>query len=914
MSFLGWILTHKLLIFFIAGTVAFGISTIVLGVDNSNLRSDLDEAKGDSSTMSKYRLASTAKPSLYDLYLKPDLTSGLFSGEVSITVTLSGSPKEIVLHSSLLTINKVEVNGYAAKHVLDATYETLTITDPNDREFTNGENVVYIEFSGDMKKRIVGLYTSNYTSASGESRSIATSKFEPTFARQAFPCFDEPNLKARFKVRLLKPKDDNYIALSNYPSASVTDTQDGQIVSFKETVPMSTYLACFIVSDFKHTETTFNNSGVEIPFKVFSSPEQLSKTKYAAEVGKKVIEYYVDYFKLEYPLPKLDMVAIPDFVSGAMEHWGLVTYRETALLYTNTTHSSANKQRVATVIAHELAHSWFGNLVTMNWWNDLWLNEGFASYIEYKGVAAVEDTWEMMDQFLIDDLHPVLSLDATLGSHPIIVTVETPNQITEVFDTISYNKGASILRMLENTVGSENFRNGVTKYLERHTYGNAVTQNLLNQLQPIVGSELNITSFIDTYTVQMGYPILTVTVDGDKYTFTQKRFLKDPDAKYDGVEPYNYKWTVPITYVTDLGKSDTYTLFEYNKDSVTIEKPSNAKWIKFNYDQVGYYRVNYPEAEWSKLIENYKSLSTADRTHLLEESFSIAEAGLLKYSIPLDLTKMLVDEINYIPWSVGSTMLQKIKGFLSDSVEEKFDNYIRNVTDKAYGQLTWTESDDDSHLKRLARVVILGLACAVDHEDCLKEVKSKFDEWIASPATVVLSQDLRGLIYRYGMKTADEATWEKLFEVFKAETDSNEKLKLLYGLASINDTAILQKLLNLAADETYIRNQDYFTFLSYVSANKLGTSIVWDYVRNNWEKLVDRFGLSERNLGRAIPTVTQRFKTEDRLNEMKEFFAKYPDAGAGATARVQALETVSNNIKWVNRYKAVVEDWISNVS
>lgn len=212
------------------------------------------------------------------------------------------------------------------------------------------------------------------------------------------------------------------------------------MVHFEETVPMSTYLSCFIVSDFVSTNHTFDNMGKTIPFNVYATPAQLEKTSYAGEVGKKVMEYYVSYFNIEYPLPKLDMVAIPDFVSGAMEHWGLVTYRETALLYSPETHSASNKQRVATVVAHELAHSWFGNYVTMDWWNNLWLNEGFASYIEFKGTHAAEPTWQMMDQFLISELHSVLSLDATQGSHPIIVSVTTPDQITEVFDTISYNK------------------------------------------------------------------------------------------------------------------------------------------------------------------------------------------------------------------------------------------------------------------------------------------------------------------------------------------------------------------------------------------------------------------------------------------------------------------------------------------
>lgn len=319
---------------------------------------------------------------------------------------------------------------------------------------------------------------------------MATSKFEPTYARQAYPCFDEPAMKAKYKVSLVKPLGDDYIALSNMDQdgKEIADTEtQTALVTFKESVPMSSYLSCFIVSDFKHEQQTVKANGIGDDFlmRVFATPAQLTKVDFALKSGVSITEYYIQYFKVPYPLPKLDMAAIPDFVSGAMEHWGLVTFRETGLLYDVSISSTVNKQRVASVVAHELAHMWFGNLVTMAWWNELWLNEGFATYISYKGVDHVQPDWKMSDQFLISDLHGVLGRDATLATHPIVQPADNPDQITELFDSITYSKGASIIRMLEDMVGEANFQTAVTNYLEKHKYGNAVTEDLLAELDSL---------------------------------------------------------------------------------------------------------------------------------------------------------------------------------------------------------------------------------------------------------------------------------------------------------------------------------------------------------------------------------------------------------------------------------------------
>lgn len=345
-------------------------------------------------------------------------------------------------------------------------------------------------------------------------------------------------MKAKFKITLVRPTSNNYSSLSNMNVEQEKEIDnDLTEVSFHESVPMSTYLSCFIVSDFAFKNQTVDSRGIGSPFeiRVYSTPQQVAKVDYALYVGRSITEYYIQYFNIGYPLPKLDLVAIPDFVSGAMEHWGLVTFRETALLYDEKISASSNKQRVATVIAHELAHMWFGNLVTMKWWNDLWLNEGFASYIEYKGVNEVHPEWRMLDQFIIDDLHGVMNLDATLASHPIVQKVENPDQITELFDSITYSKGASIIRMLEDFVGPEKFKEAVTNYLTAHKFNNAVTDDLLSEIESL-GFDFNVKEVMRTWTEQMGLPVIEFEkVSENSYKIKQKRFLLN-------AEDYNKKF------------------------------------------------------------------------------------------------------------------------------------------------------------------------------------------------------------------------------------------------------------------------------------------------------------------------------------------------------------------------------------
>ncbi|XP_075974055.1 glutamyl aminopeptidase-like isoform X2 [Anticarsia gemmatalis] len=879
-------------------------------------------SKKDKVDLNFYRLPTHIVPSNYDLTLIPHFEKKTFNGSVTITINVREPTKTISLHSNKLAIYTISLKSsdntnipIASKRETQDDREFLMID--LEKEISKGEYKLYLRFSG-IYKGFVAFYMSTLK----DGRSMVASKFEPTYARQAFPCFDEPDFKATYDIKLWKPV--SYVALSNMNEISKTHNEeaDMDVVTFATSVPMSTYLACFVICDFDSKETQIDSGAIGSPFTLrsFAQKHELHKIDFAQDIGKRATEFYIKYYEVPFPLPKLDMIAIPDYVSGATEHWGLITYRETSFLIDQEKSSASNKISVANTIAHELAHMWFGNLVTMKWWDEIWLNEGFASYMQVKALDNIEPTWKILDHFLTKTLHPVLYTDARLSSHPIVQTVATPDQITAIFDSISYNKGASILRMLEGFIGPENFRRGVSDYLKKYKFGNTVTSDLLSSLEPYFKAEnpdLNLAYIMDTWTRQMGFPVLTVK-SGDEpnsYFVLQSRFLYDPDAVY--ASDSNYRWFVPITYKTANGPHEKLLWLSDTAENIKIKLKDNETWLKINNNQVGYYRVNYTLPMWQTLIEQLKSksaqLTTADRSQLLDDVFALAEARMVPYHLALNLTSYLLVENDYIPWETASSIYSNLKTKLLNSLAyDNLQKYFQRLIRPIYVKQNW-DAENLSVMESLLRTRILSLAVRCQLPDAEERVKSLFLNWLKkkdTPEEVNVHQDLRDIVYFYGMKSASVADWDRLFQIYLKEDDVQEKLKLRKALSAPRDTTILRKFLILAWDETNIRSQDYLNVLAQISANPSGTALVWDDVRTRWTHLVDRFTLNSRYLGNVIPTITSTFNTELKYKEMEAFFNQYPEAGAGESARQRALENVRNNIRWNTYNLPGVASWL----
>uniref|UniRef100_A0A8B9TX94 Aminopeptidase n=1 Tax=Anas zonorhyncha TaxID=75864 RepID=A0A8B9TX94_9AVES len=797
---------------------------------------------------SHFRLPTYVKPLHYNLEVKPEMEKDIYTGTVSIYIALENPTTHLWLHlretkitekptlqkSSGQQIALTDCFEYTAQEYIVMKAETeLPVANNND------PYILTLKFQGWLNGSLVGFYRTTYTE-NGVTKSIAATDHEPTDARKSFPCFDEPNKKATYNISIIH--QNTYEALANMPVQQTVQVEDGwNRTTFEKSVPMSTYLVCFAVHQFKFVERTSNRG---IPLRVYAQPLQLHTAEYAANVTKIVFDFFEEYFNMNYSLPKLDKIAIPDFGTGAMENWGLITYRETNLLYDPNESASSNKQRVAAVIAHELVHQWFGNIVTMDWWDDLWLNEGFASYFEYIGVNVAEPGWEMLDQALTDDVLPVMSDDSLLSSHPIVVNVSTPAEITAVFDGISYSKGASILRMLRDWITPDLFQKGcqvrVAPKHSRKTSNKAVSK------------------VMDTWTRQMGYPVLEM---GNNSVFSQKRFLLDP--------------------------------------RITITSSPDS-FVNVNPDHIGFYRVNYDNQTWTTL----SNLSTASRAGILDDAFSLARAGLVSYSVPLELTKYLTNEEDYLPWQRVISSVSYIANMLEDETDlyPKFQDYFRHLVKPIVNKVGWNDSGD--HLERLLRASVLDFACSMNDPESLSNASQQFEQWLQG---TTIAANLRLLVYRYGMQNSgNESSWNYMFKMYQDTSLAQEKEKMLYGLASVRNISLLDRYIKYVYDTNFIKRQDVFTVLRYISYNTYGKTMVWDWIRLNWEYLVDRFTINDRTLGRII-TISQTFNTELQLWQMENFFEKYPDAGAGESSRSQSIEQVKTNIQWLKDNKEEIE-------
>ncbi|NWX00910.1 AMPE aminopeptidase, partial [Caloenas nicobarica] len=888
----------------------------------STVDSDPCPAKSDDTgDWRDFRLPTYVKPVHYDLEVKPEMERDIYTGTVSISIVLEKSTSYLWLHlretkiTEMPTLQKSSGQQIALNDCFEYTPQEyivmkaeaeLSVTDESD------PYILTLKFQGWLNGSLVGFYRTTYTE-NGLTKSIAATDHEPTDARKSFPCFDEPNKKATYNISIIH--EDTYQALSNMPVQQTVQLGNGwNRTTFEKSVPMSTYLVCFAVHQFQWVE---RRSASGIPLRVYAQPLQLHTAEYAANVTKIIFDFFEEYFNLSYSLPKLDKIAIPDFGTGAMENWGLITYRETNLLYDPNESASSNQQRVAAVIAHELVHQWFGNIVTMDWWDDLWLNEGFASYFEFLGVNAAESDWQMLEQVLVDDVLPVMKDDSLLSSHPIVFDVSSPDEITSVFDSISYSKGASILRMLQDWITPDIFQKGCQAYLKKYHFQNAKTEQFWEALEET--SNKPVKEVMDTWTRQMGYPVLEM---GSNSVFTQKRFLLDPNANAsDPPSDLGYRWNIPVKW--RLGTSTNYTLYNISDSAgITITSTPNT-FANINPDHIGFYRVNYDSESWARLstllVNNYKDFSAADRAGILDDAFSLARPGLVNYSVPLELTKYLINETDYLPWDRLISSVTYLASMLEDDTNlyPRFQEYFRSLVKPIVNQLQWNDTGD--HLERLLRASVLDFACSMDDTDSLNSASQLFEQWLQGKMGkniqvlflyFSISANLRLLVYRYGMQNSgNESSWNYMFEKYQETSLAQEKEKLLYGLASVKNITLLDRYLKYIYNTSLIKTQDVFTVLRYISYNTYGKTMAWDWIRVNWQYLVDRFTTNNRNLGRIV-TISQNFNTELQLWQMENFFETYPDAGAGELPRSQSIEQVKINIEWLKVNREEIREWI----
>uniref|UniRef100_A0A4W3KAX3 Aminopeptidase n=1 Tax=Callorhinchus milii TaxID=7868 RepID=A0A4W3KAX3_CALMI len=748
------------------------------------------------------RLPNRIIPLHYDLLIHPNLTTLSFTGVAKIEVSVKQDTNSIVLHSKYLEITSATIaltqDGIAqhekAMNVLEfPPYEQIALQ--SIEPLGAGEKyIININYAANLSDGFYGFYKSSYKTQDGKTRLLASTDFEPTSARMAFPCFDEPSFKANFSVKIRRGSQ--YIALSNMPMVKSLPIGEGLFEDhFAVSVRMSTYLVAFIVCDFKSV-SAITSTGIKVS--IYAVPDKWSQTHYALEAAVKLLEFYEHYFNIYFPLPKQDLVAIPDFQSGAMENWGLITYRETALLYDSVTSSASDKLRITMVIGHELAHQWFGNLVTMEWWNDIWLNEGFARYMEFVSVGATYPELQV-DDFFLNKCFGAMGSDSMNSSRAISTAAESPTQIQEMFDSMSYEKGACILHMLRNFLTEEVFQSGLVSYLRKYSYGNAKNEDLWNSMA-------NVRLY------------LSVT----KMIF--------------------YLWHIPLTYITSSSDRIGRYLLKTKSDTIKLDK--EADWVKFNVDMNGYYIVHYEHSGWDALVnlldQDHTLLSMKDRTHLIHNAFQLVSAGKLSLDRALDLTRYLRHENKTVPVLQGLAYLEVFYKLVEKrsipDVATNLKRYILEFFKHLIDKQSW--SDDGSLSERLLRTNLLEMACDLQYPPCLQKALDLFNKWKNSNGTISLPTDVLEIVYSVGAQRADG--WEYLLKKYIQSMSGAEKIKIVNALAATRDPEKLSGLLEIGMEGNVIKLQDLAHVVAAVSRNPVGHLLAWNFVKKNWNKLIEK--------------------------------------------------------------------------
>lgn len=868
------------------------------------------EQVDDNQKYTEYRLPKTFKPVHYDLTLRPDLKKFTFDGEVKIDYTNGNEADNIVLNASELVISDGSCDDAKLKKV---TYskdtETATL------EFENGpppSGTINLKFTGVLNDKMHGFYRTSFKVGDNEVFA-ATTQFESVDARKCFPCWDEPAVKATFSVTLIYEQTMEagdqklpIVGISNMPVESQKQCESDLSkveVRFEKSPIMSTYLLAFVVGPFEYIEGTDGRR----PIRVYTTPGKTEQAKFALEVACKSLIYYEDYFNVKYPLPKMDMIAIPDFSAGAMENWGLVTYRETCLLVDPGNTATSRKQWVALVVAHEFAHQWFGNLVTMEWWTHLWLNEGFATFMEFLCVDHIFPEYDIWSQFVTSSYATAMSLDSLHNSHPIEVPVKKPSEIDEIFDDISYNKGSSVIRTLYTYIGDDSFRRGMNDYLTKFAYKNAYTEDLWDALE--AASNKPIRKLMSGWTSQKGYPWLAVEYarDGDKanLTLTQSKFTADGQLPDDEKET---KWMIPLSAVTSAAPTHPIDLNVLDKKSsrVTVDGVADG-WVKLNSGTIGLYRVAYPEELMQKLepaIVN-QSLLAMDRLGLLGDLFALCQAGKVG---SVDLLKLMSAFRQETDYNVGKTLdssVGRLNSLLANTdFLDKFQVYGCSLFKNIVEKMGWTPKKDEKDQDAMLRAMVINRMVALGEPTVVEEAKRRYKAHLAK--TEIIPADLRSAVYRAVSSYGDDADFDSLFALYRSSELSEEKNRAATAIGfGLTPEKIQRAIEFLLSDE--VRNQDkFFVFMPIGATNP---PAAFKFIKEHKDFLLEKY---ERGymMGRFMSSAIDNFASEEKLQELTKYFEenKFP---SGERAIQQSLERVRLNTSWLARDAEAMRSYLS---
>jgi aminopeptidase N len=792
----------------------------------------------------------TFQPEHYDIFI--DINRG--TKQISGKSVIDGDAKtrSIFIHQKNMDIASVQANGKDVPFTVDNKKETINIELP-----TTGDTTLAVSYSAPLTDSMMGIYPSYYE-VNGEKKELVGTQFETTFARQAFPSVDEPEAKAKFDLAIKFDEKPGETILANMPEIR---TENG-IHYFDTTVRMSTYLVAFAFGDLQSKQTT-TKSGVKVG--VFSTkahePKELD---FALDIAKRSIEFYEDFYQTPYPLPHSWQLALPDFSAGAMENWGLVTYREAYLLLDPDNTALDTKQLVATVISHELAHQWFGDLVTMKWWDDLWLNESFANMMEYVAIDAIEPDWNVWELFQTTDVPAALQRDATDGVQSVHVNVEDPAEIDALFDSaIVYAKGARMLVMMRALVGDDALREGLKNYFAAHKFANAKGADLWDAIGEAAG--MDIASIMNTWLEQPGYPIVRARVVDGKLTLSQQQFFIG-----DGKE-VGRQWKIPLNSNYDVAPK----IFDQKEivlgDYKQLRKDS-GKPFRVNVGNNSHFIVRYDKTLLYDILENLDTVDSISQMAILQDLRLLAESRQMSYAAVVPLLRHFADNQSTVVNSAIYRFAYNIRKFTTpDTDEEKnLKKLYGNLSAKQLERLGWDKKPGESIDDQLTRPSILNAALYAENPSALQSAHQLFVDNKDNLAT--LPADVRIFVLRNEVKNYGSAElFDNLLEQYIKTNDPSYKSDLCVAITSTTDPKLISKLIEKFEDPATIKPQDLRAWFRGVLDNSAGEQAAWDWIRNDWKWLEDTVG-GDMEFTTFITVVMSVFRTPERLQEFKEFF------------------------------------------
>lgn len=836
------------------------------------------------------RLLETFQPEHYDLYLDIDRGKKTISGRTTITGYASQS--QIAVNQKYLHVNSVQVAGQDVPFTTDDQAEAIDITLPQA-----GAVTLTIDYTAPLTDTMMGIYPSYYE-VNGEKKQLIGTQFETTAARQAFPSVDEPAAKATFSLAIKYDEHPGETIIANMPE----DHVENGVHYFQETVRMSTYLVAFAFGEMQ-SKLTETKSGVKVG--VFATKaHQPKELDFALDIAKRAIEFYEDFYQTPYPLPHSWQLALPDFSAGAMENWGLVTYREAYLLLDPDNTSLDMKQLVATVITHELAHQWFGDLVTMNWWDDLWLNESFANMMEYVSVDAIHPDWHIWELFQTTEAPMALQRDATDGVQPVHVAVNNPAEIDSIFDSaIVYAKGSRMLVMVRALLGDDALRKGLKNYFAAHKYHNAKGSDLWQALGEASG--LDIGKIMNSWLEQPGYPVVTAAVDDQgQLVLSQKQFFIG-----DGVDQ-GRTWQIPLNSNYDAAPQ-IMTDKQVVLGNYQELRDKNGQPFRLNVGNNSHFIVKYDDTLLKDILDSADQLDPISQRQLLQDLRLLAEGQQVSYADLVPLLKRFANSPSAIVNAELYHIANNLKMFVQPGSpeEQELRAFFDQLSKQAVARLGWLPKDGENNDDQLTRPYVLNASLYARNADSMAEAHRIFSDY--QDRLEQLSADVRELVLKNEVQNyGNDELFEKLIKAYQDTADASFKQDIRDALPNTTDPATIKKIIALYENASVIKPQDLRAWYRGVLANDAGQQAAWDWLRTDWQWLNDTVG-GDMEFATFITVTAGVFHTPERLAEFKDFFEPKINT-PGLTREIKMdINIIESKVALIDSEKAAINATIA---